>query len=48
MRCGTGRLSLFVFFFDYCFLLFYMWNWQDVNVSLFNNRRASIAVVVPA
>jgi len=34
--------------FDYCFLLFYMWNWQDVNViPLFDNRRASIAVVVP-
>ena len=47
MRCGTGRLSLFVFFFDYCFLLFYMWNWQDVNViPLFDNRRASIAVGV--
>jgi hypothetical protein len=48
VRCGTGRLSLFVFFFDYCLLLFYMWNWQDVNViPLFDNRRASIAVVVP-
>jgi hypothetical protein len=30
-----------------CFLLFYMGNWQDVNIiPLFDNCRASIAVVV--